>query len=264
MAPALDYLRHVEHESALFAAAVAAAPPDRRVPSCPDWSTADLIWHLSEVQWFWAAIVDGRLSDPDQLPIRPTRPETVDGLRHLGVRCSGELQAALAAASPTDAVWTWARDHSVAFVLRRQAHEALVHRVVAELVSQDRHPIDPALAADGVDEVLRIMYSPTAPWATVTPEQEATVRVVATDTGDSWAATLARFTGTDPEGTGYDDPVLVIADRDPGTATNATISGTAADLDCWLWNRPPVNAIEREGDAVVLSGFDAVLTEGVQ
>ncbi|MET0694851.1 MAG: maleylpyruvate isomerase family mycothiol-dependent enzyme [Propionibacteriaceae bacterium] len=264
MGSQLDYLRHIEHESALFSAEVGAAPADRPVPSCPDWSTADLIWHLAEVQWFWAAIVRDHLSDPDLVPTRPTRPDAVEDLRAFGVRCSAELMSALARAQPADAVWTWATEKSVAFVLRRQAHEALIHRVDAELVSRQRHPIDPALAADGVDEVLRIMHSPTRPWATVTPDREATVRIATTDTGDSWAVTLARFTGTDPEGTSYEDPVLVIADQDSGADTRASITGAAADLDCWLWNRPPVGAIEQHGDAAVLAGFETVITEGIE
>ena len=44
------------------------------------------------------------------------------------------------------------------FVRRRQAHEALIHRIDAELTAGRRTPVDPLLGADGVDEALRVMY----------------------------------------------------------------------------------------------------------
>ena len=50
---------------------------------------------------------------------------------------------------------------------------------------------------------------------------------------------MGRFTGTDPEGTFYDEPDFSVADGDPGAPASAFIGGTAADLDCWLWHRPP-------------------------
>ena len=33
------------------------------MPSCPDWNADDLLWHLAEVQWFWATIVRERVTD---------------------------------------------------------------------------------------------------------------------------------------------------------------------------------------------------------
>jgi len=49
----VDYRAHLAEESARFAEVIAEVPPDARVPSCPDWSADDLLWHLAEVQWFW-------------------------------------------------------------------------------------------------------------------------------------------------------------------------------------------------------------------
>jgi len=30
---------------------------DVRSPTCPDWSAADLLWHLTEVHFFWAGVL---------------------------------------------------------------------------------------------------------------------------------------------------------------------------------------------------------------
>ena len=33
------------------------------VPSCPDWTMADLVFHVGRVHSFWGQIVAGRLTD---------------------------------------------------------------------------------------------------------------------------------------------------------------------------------------------------------
>ena len=81
----------------------------------------------------------------------------------------------------------------------------------------------------------------------------------------TWLVSLGRLRGTSPtSGTTYDDPVLDVAPADDGREVAATISGTAADVDCLLWNRPPAGPVTRTGDEAVLAAFDAVLAEGVQ
>jgi hypothetical protein len=63
----------------------------------------------------------------------PTRPDD-EALLEWAAERSHELEDALTRADPTDPVWTWAPQQDVAFVLRRQAQEATVHRVDAEQV----------------------------------------------------------------------------------------------------------------------------------
>jgi hypothetical protein len=75
---------------------------------------------------------------------------------------------------------------------------------------------------------------------------------------------LGQFTGTDPsDGTEYDQPGMCVADADPGTQPAATIEGSAADLDCILWRRPPIAAVTRSGDPGVLGEFDSLLAAGI-
>src|SRR5205823_7007051 len=80
------------------------------------------------------------------------------GLAAFFDRASRELADVLAATPPDTRAWTWSEDQTVGFIRRRQAHEALIHRVDAELTAGRRTPMDPGLSADGVDEALRVMY----------------------------------------------------------------------------------------------------------
>jgi hypothetical protein len=98
----------------------------------------------------------------------------------------------------------------------------------------------------------------------VQPGRRADPALRATDTGDSWFLTLFRFTGTDPhDGISYDGPDARPADRDPGTRAAAEVAGTAADLDCWLWHRPPAGPVERSGDRGVLGRYQAAIAPGI-
>jgi uncharacterized protein (TIGR03083 family) len=261
----LDYLSHLGRESARFAEAVQLARPDAPVPTCPEWNADDLLWHLAEVQFFWATIVADGLSGEDAEKRKPERPADRDGLLGFYQRASRALAEALAAADPDAHAWTWSDDQTVGFIQRRQAHEALIHRVDAELAAGDRTPLDPRLAADGADEALRVMYGGLPDWGSFTPEAGRTVRLRATDTGESWLVTPGRFTGTDPgDGARFDDePCLADAETDPGGPAAAEVSGTAADLDCWLWHRPPLGLVERSGDAAAVRALDQVLRPGI-
>jgi uncharacterized protein (TIGR03083 family) len=260
----LDYLGHLASESARFADAIRLAPPAARVPSCPDWTADDLLWHLAEVQFFWGTIVREGLPGDEAGKLKPDRPAGRDGLLAFYQRASSDLGDALASASPGSYAWTWSDDKTVGFIRRRQAQEALIHRLDAELAAGDRTPMDALLAADGVDEVLRVMYGAVPGWGAFTPASGQTVRFLATDTGDSWLVTLGRFTGTDPDdGTSYDDPEMQAAETGTGATAAAEISASAADLDCWLWGRPPLGPVQRSGDPGVLSGVDAVLAQGL-
>jgi uncharacterized protein (TIGR03083 family) len=258
-----DYIAHLTLESARFGEAIRAAAPDAPVPSCPDWTADDLLWHLGRVQRWWGMVVRDRLTGPQADSLVPERPAGRAALQDFYQRASRDLGQVLAAATPDTPTWTWSDDQTVGFVRRRQAHEALIHRIDAELAAGSRTSVDPLLGADGVDEALRVMYGGVPEWGRFTPDDAKTLRIEATDTGDSWLVTLGRFTGTDPDGTSYDEPDIHASDSDPGGETAALISGSAADLDCWLWHRPPAGQIERSGDKEVLSGFESAIGPGV-
>ena len=59
-----EYLAVLQRADTRFADAAAQTVLAKgwaaRVPGCPDWSLADLVWHLAEVQHFWAWMVRTR------------------------------------------------------------------------------------------------------------------------------------------------------------------------------------------------------------
>ena len=264
MKPKLDYLVHLARESARFAEVIAAVPPEARVPSCPDWSADDLLWHLGEVQWFWGTIVRERLTGEQAEQRKPGRPAGRAGLLAFYQRASRDLGEVLAAAQADTPAWTWSHDQSVGFIRRRQAHEALIHRVDAELAARSRSRMDPHLAADGVDEALRIMYGGDVPeWGRFTSGSGTALRLQATDTADVWLITVGRFTGTDPsDQVSYDQPGIQVT-SDPAARAASALHGNAADLDCWLWRRPSLMPIARSGDPELLSRFDSIIAPGI-
>ena len=254
------YLAHVRSESSRFREVLADCDPEARVPACPDWNAADLLWHLATVQRWWAEVLAARPSRPEE--IDPPRPESYDELLSAYDQWSGDLATALEGADPRDEAWNWSDDHTVGFILRRQAHEALVHRVDAEQAAGSEPELDATLAADGVDEVLDVMYGGCPPWGTWTPGEE-TVRVDVTDTGEEIWLRFGTFSGTDPDsGTSYADEEdfhVVLAPEDEDVEPDVVVDGTAAALDLWLWNRSDDAGISVVGDREVLSRFRAVV-----
>ncbi|MEW1952996.1 maleylpyruvate isomerase family mycothiol-dependent enzyme [Terrabacter sp. NPDC080008] len=261
----LPFLDHLAADSARFREALASAPSSARVPTCPDWDADDLLWHLAEVQWFWGEIAERGVTDPADLDAlnasREERPADRAGLLAFFDRSSERLHRTLAGLSPETPLWMWADDKTAGYIRRRQAHEALIHRLDAELTVGERTPIDCRLAADGVDEVLRIMrgYEPE-PGLTHVPSA-APVTLVTVDAMHSWSLTPVRVTGT-YEGRAIDLQRFLVTDG-PDDRAAAEICGSAADLDCWLWNRPAEGEITREGDVAALAAVDAVLSDSI-
>jgi len=265
------YLDHIRTESARFREVLTGCDPTARVPTCPEWDAADLLWHLAGVQLFWAKVLRHRPASPDDADIseEPTepRPEAYADLLAAFDEHSEALATELAAADPEAEAWHWSGDNRVGTTHRRQAHEALIHRVDAELTAGvPVTPIDPALADDGVAEVLGVMYGGEPEWGTFTRTGE-TFAVHLTDTGSELLVALGKFSGTVPDsGKVYedeDDLWLV----DDGPAPVATITGTAADVDTWLWHRDPAlvpgsdagDRIRVEGDRLVFEKAASIL-----
>lgn len=253
------YLAALEADSARVVDALTGVDATAAVPTCPGWRAVDLADHLVTVQHGWALLVREGVTDADaaqglreRSPAREAEglPATLDLLRD----ATGELLVTLGARTPQDRVWTWASEHTVGFVLRRQAHEACVHRLDAEFTAAPdgsaRTLVDPMLAADGVDEILRLVAEFT-PSVDQDDPAGRTVRVVASDTGTTWLVTL------DP-----DAGALDVAAADPADGTvrpRAILTGTAEDLLCAFWGRPPVTDLHRVGDLLLLGELDRLL-----
>ncbi|MCP4968832.1 MAG: maleylpyruvate isomerase family mycothiol-dependent enzyme, partial [bacterium] len=232
------------------------------VPSCPGWSAADLTWHLLEVQYFWASIVADLLRTPDKVT-ELVRPQDADLDDLFDVQTSRLLDA-LQAHDPAETCWSWhAEGHSVGWVLRRQAHEALIHRVDAELAHGGEFAVDAELAIDGVDEVLNVMLdsSDIPDWSSFAPDGR--VAEITVNEGASWALRLGRFQGKSPQtGNDYDDPALIVATSI--ASPDAVVRGSGRDLNLWLWGRGTADSLVVEGDASVVTHIRAAAVAGTQ
>ncbi|HYI54144.1 MAG TPA: maleylpyruvate isomerase N-terminal domain-containing protein, partial [Microlunatus sp.] len=51
-------------QTSVFASWVRDADPGLPVPSCPDWTLADLVEHVGATQQWVAALTEGRITDP--------------------------------------------------------------------------------------------------------------------------------------------------------------------------------------------------------
>lgn len=255
------YLELIGRESALFHRALEASDLTVPVPSCPDWNGADLAWHLAEVHHFWRFVVDHRPEPPEGY-VDPERPSD-DELIAFGREQAEGLIASLGAARPEDACWSWAEGgDSIAWAMRRQAHEALIHRVDAQLVAgQPVDAPDAEVAADGVDELVHVFLGDVPSWGSFTADGR-TIALMATDADERWQLELGRFTGTSPNsGRSYDETHA----RPAGTTSpDATLRGSSWALDLWLWGRGRRADLEVVGDAALADQLRTIVSDSSQ
>jgi uncharacterized protein (TIGR03083 family) len=215
---------------ALGAAAVDHLDAD--VAACPGWSMADLVYHAYEVHHFWRSIVAGRLAEPDvQTVARPADDVLLSAYR-AGLE---ELVATLSAVDPAMPVWSWSPQKDAAFVLRRMAQETAVHCWDAEAAAGRPQPVEPVLAADGIDEFLHFFFPGQAADA---PVVGGSVHLHCTDTEGEWVVRDEDVTREHAKG-------------------DAAIRGLASDLLLVLWRRLPLDTVEVIGDGGIALRFVA-------
>ncbi len=261
-----DHTRVIRTETERFAEAVLAADPAAVVPSCPEWTAADLLWHLTKVHAFWARILaSGAQSDEDSEAIEEEGPERPDGVEATAVLLRAETDALLEQLDKRvdeQPAWTWfATDQTVGFTRRMQVHEAVMHRIDAELVAgRTPTPIDPEVAADGVLHAVDVMFAwwGTQPGFEFVPSDH----VVALTLSDAERTVLVRpgrWRGVGQSGKSYDEPgMLRITDLPP----TAGLAGTTEELDRWLWGRGPEP--EADGEQAALDAVRSVQAAGIQ
>lgn len=140
-----------EHGAALAEAAEGRL--EIRVPTCPDWNMADLVWHVGEVHHFWRSIAADEVKDPEQDYTAPERPTDSALLRWYRDGLTDTLTV-LTALDPAAPRWTWAPRKDGGFIHRRMAQETLVHAWDARNAIGADEPVPAEVAADGVDEFL--------------------------------------------------------------------------------------------------------------
>lgn len=255
----------LREEDARVLAVARGLEPDAPVPSCPDWTAGDLLWHLVEVQWLWGSIVAQRrtTAPDDELDAdRPPRPPAIAGLVELLATTSRRLEDALERTDPATPLWSWSSNGGdAAWVRRRQAHEVLVHRFDAELAAGlPIGPTTPAIAHDGIDELVSEFLTGVPAWGRFTPSGRSVV-VRTTDTGGSWGLSFGRMTGTSPRsGRDWDLPAAMPTDERSAGA-DAVVSGPSATLHSWLWGRAGGDGIDVDGDGTVFDELRALVAD---
>lgn len=135
-----DHTAVIAAETDRFAAAIRSADQQAPVPTCPDWTVADLAWHLTEVHAFWAGILgSGAITDDDQEAVenaKPARPGDVPATLALLTDQTDALVTQLGRRADDEPAWSWfGTDQTVGFTRRMQVHEAVMHRIDAELAA---------------------------------------------------------------------------------------------------------------------------------
>ncbi|GGZ11375.1 hypothetical protein GCM10010300_64300 [Streptomyces olivaceoviridis] len=223
-----EFLQILDREGGLLATAAAAAGPEAKVPTCPEWQVRDLVRHTGTVHRWAAALVAEGQTAPRPLG----EPPALDGAELVAWYRDGHgLLVETLAAAPADLeCWTFhpaPSPSSLAFWTRRQAHETTVHRYDAEAARGGTpSPIAPEFAVDGIDELLRGFHA--RPRSRMRTEEPRTLRVRALDAGQDAVWTVRLGDGP---------PVTARAEQGPA---EAELSGPADQLYLALWNRTAV------------------------
>lgn len=215
------------------------------VPSCPDWTMRDLLFHTNAVHRWATRYVSEGLEAPIREhrggdPVRDAEHRPADG-ELLDIFREGytALAAALKGAPDDVRCWTFLPAPSpVAFWARRQLHETTIHRIDAELAAGATTAIDPAVATDGIDELLTGFVVRRR--EKLRSERTRSLGVHTTDTDAHWHLTVSN------------EPV---AAEHTDKAADATVRGPAAEVYLALWNRLPLTKVDAGGDAELLAGW---------
>lgn len=240
----MDLLDAIRRESEAFYAVAERADPARPVPPCPEWTIADLTWHLADVHWFWATIVEEQLHDPSAADRHaPERPAAHDATVAFGRSCVERLVTVLDGADDATPVWTWAPPHDVGFIRRQQVQEAAVHRWDMQVAAGDGPPdaIDADVAVHSIEQFLAVSLP-----GNVSEDEPlgGSVHLHCTDTSGEWFI--------HPDG----------RVEDIHAKGDVAIRGTASDLLLAMYGRVDAGALEVFGDEALGPAFLGTITIG--
>lgn len=209
-------------------AAAADGRFELRIEHCPDWSMADLVWHVAQVHWFWNEVALHRpTEDPEHL-VRPERPADPDLLATMLANMT-TLVETLRGADQSAPCWTWGLEENVWFITRHQVQEAAIHHWDAvNAAGTGTWSMDAVVALDAVDEFLTHSVA-----------------------NERWPATESEPLGA-PLVVPVDGEVLTISDgAQAGTLDHTFGPGgspgnTAAEVLLWLYRRIPDDQVSAE------------------
>jgi uncharacterized protein (TIGR03083 family) len=221
-------LEAIAEAGAELVARAGAADLGAPVPTCPDWSVADLVAHLGMVHR-WAAR-NVRLDDaavPDEAEILRTVPS--DQLLSWFVDGLADLLRTLREVAPDVAAKVFLKDAPAPrhFWARRQAHETTIHAVDALAAALGHVPsaveaaIDPDVAVDGIDELVTGFFPRGR--SKLADEGPLSIAIAPDDSPRRWTLTVA------------DERLTTV--REQRDDADTVLTGTAAQTYLGLWNR---------------------------
>jgi uncharacterized protein (TIGR03083 family) len=228
----MDHMLELGSAMSRFAELAGKATGDEPVPACPEWTVRDLTTHLGAIhRWAAATVLSGeRLHEHAPLVTEPI-VEWYAGT-------ATALLSALQAVSPDEPTPNFSYvNETAAFWSRRQMHETTVHTVDAAQalgLAEDEWAVASSVAADGIDEVLQVFF-PRMTARKQRPDVRSRIRLVATDTQESWLVA---------PGSGDSGPPLQLH---PSLDADGSVSGTAVDLYLGLWKRLGPERLDFEG-----------------
>ena len=244
-----EHLVHLRLEGDRLASMPADAL-DAPVPSVDGWTVERVVRHVGKVhQWVVNILAGGRDVDiTEAAAAAPGLPKGADCLPAYRETLD-TLLTALGALDPDEVVGSFVGPVPGSFWFRRQALEVAVHRTdaadaVAAAGGPAPAPIDPALAADGIDEWCRFWLA--SRW----PLRHGTFP-------DDLVGRTLHIHGTDepapPDGvewhlTFVPDTVEVVAAHQKG---DVALRGPAMALFLTVWRRRPLDTVDLVGDATV-------------
>ena len=228
-----DHVSAVERETHSIVDAFGDAPPDARVPTCPEFSLADLAAHVGQFTALWTHVLC-EAAGAEKPPYEPL--EAGDDLGAWYQPLADHLLARLHATTGDAPSWMWIPDQQTAgSVARRCANELSIHRYDAQTASGRTTPLDAAVALDAIDEIFVMLPVWENP-----PEGSGRTMLLRATEGERRSITLG------PEGPRIDDQ-----QRD----ADLTLSASASDLALVLFERPSIGAVQRAGDGAVLDNW---------
>jgi uncharacterized protein (TIGR03083 family) len=222
-----DHLAALARSGAALREAAAAAGLDTKVPTCPAWNVAELVTHQGMVHRWAAANLRGD-ADHKTADSKAKAAAAADLLAWYAAGLAALIDTVRATADDATAM-VFLKDAPPPrrFWARRQAHETTIHCADAISAMHGRWltaadvEIDPAVAADGIDELLT-GFIPRGK-GQLHSSEPYTLLVRTDDTGHAWTVRIS------------DGPI--VTDPSGAERSDVTFSGTAAQLYLSLWNR---------------------------
>jgi uncharacterized protein (TIGR03083 family) len=238
----LDPMTHVaafRAEAERCGALARVVPHAAPLPHVPRWSVGGVVRHLVG-DFRWACdIVETCQWNGNGFSVPRTRG---DGLLRAYDEAAARMGVALAAAAATPATpcpnFAERDEGTLGWWPRHQAHETLLHRWDMESATGRHDAIDPAVAADGVDEAFRVYTARYGPQRLDRP-----ITIVCADADAAWTVSP----------TGTDGRVAVA----PTThRSGADLECTASALLLAIWKREPLTSdTARFADEAVVRRF---------